>query len=47
MRRDPHVASALAQLYRDHLLYAKFRGRQITAVDATHAMLLKALGRKG
>jgi hypothetical protein len=45
MRRDPHVASALAQLYRENVLYARFRQREIAAVDATHAKLLNALGR--
>jgi hypothetical protein len=46
MRRDPSVASALAQLYRHQLIYAEFRQSEINAVEATQAMLLTALGRK-
>ena len=46
MRRNPRVASALAQLYRDQLNYRRFREREITAVETTRAMLLKALGLK-
>ena len=46
MRRDPRVASALAQLYRHHVIYAEFRQSEINAVEATQAMLLTALGRK-
>jgi hypothetical protein len=46
MRGDPRVASALAQLYRENVIYARFRQREIAAVDATHAMLLRGLGRK-
>lgn len=44
VRRNPRVASALAELYRDQGNYARFREREIAAVETTRTMLLKALG---
>jgi hypothetical protein len=41
MRRDPRVSSALAQLYRYQVIYERFRQREIAAVEATRAKLLK------
>jgi hypothetical protein len=45
MRRDPRIASALAQLYRGQDLYVRFHNREIESVEKTHTLLLEALGR--